>query len=41
MYEGTQSVLWGEEVRDRFNAPQLSLARYTKDGTVTENGDEE
>ncbi|MFD9243115.1 telomere-associated protein Tap [Streptomyces sp. NPDC059556] len=35
-HEGTQSVLWGEEVRDRFNAPALNLARYIKDGTVTD-----
>ncbi|GGM18919.1 transcriptional regulator [Streptomyces fumigatiscleroticus] len=35
-YEGTQSVLWGEEVRERFNAPELNLARYIKDGTVTD-----
>ncbi|MFD5343967.1 telomere-associated protein Tap, partial [Streptomyces anulatus] len=35
-HEGTQSVLWGEEVRDRFNAPELNLARHIKDGTVTD-----
>ncbi|WP_254792816.1 transcriptional regulator [Streptomyces sp. CC77] len=35
-WEGTQSVLWGEEVRERFDAPQLNLARYIKDGTVTD-----
>ncbi|MFE5901188.1 telomere-associated protein Tap [Streptomyces sp. NPDC056488] len=35
-HEGTQSVLWGEEVRERFNAPGLNLARYIKDGTVTD-----
>ncbi|RFU83733.1 XRE family transcriptional regulator [Streptomyces triticagri] len=35
-WEGTQSVLWGEEVRDRFDAPELNLARYIKDGTVTD-----
>ncbi|MEW2051387.1 transcriptional regulator [Streptomyces sp. NPDC005476] len=35
-HEGTQDVLWGEEVRERFNAPQLNLARYIKDGTVTD-----
>ncbi|QDI72955.1 transcriptional regulator [Streptomyces calvus] len=35
-HEGTQSVLWGEEVRDRFGAPELNLARYIKDGTVTD-----
>lgn len=35
-HEGTQSVLWGEEVRERFNAPELNLARYIKDGTITD-----
>jgi hypothetical protein len=25
-----------EEVRERFNAPELNLARYIKDGTVTD-----
>ncbi|QTD96061.1 telomere-associated protein Tap [Streptomyces cyanogenus] len=35
-HEGTQNVLWGEEVRERFNAPELNLARYIKDGTVTD-----
>ncbi|MET9453065.1 telomere-associated protein Tap [Streptomyces cinerochromogenes] len=35
-HEGTQSVLWGEDVRDRFDAPELNLARYIKDGTVTD-----
>ncbi|MGW8604452.1 telomere-associated protein Tap [Streptomyces sp. NPDC055893] len=35
-HEGTQSVLWGEEVRDRFDAPELNLARYIKDGTVND-----
>jgi DNA-binding XRE family transcriptional regulator len=35
-HEGTQSVLWGEEVRDRFDAPDLNLARYIKDGSVTD-----
>ncbi|MEU6106228.1 telomere-associated protein Tap [Streptomyces flaveolus] len=35
-HEGTQSVLWGEEVRERFDAPDLNLARYIKDGTVTD-----
>ena len=34
-WEGTQSVLWAEEVRERFEAPELNLARYIKDGTVT------
>ncbi|MFE1367215.1 telomere-associated protein Tap [Streptomyces anulatus] len=35
-HEGTQSVLWGEGVREQFNAPRLNLARYIKDGTVTD-----
>ncbi|MEU1852747.1 helix-turn-helix domain-containing protein [Streptomyces sp. NPDC019990] len=35
-HEGTQTVLWGEEVRERFDAPELNLARYIKDGTVTD-----
>ncbi|MFF3517858.1 telomere-associated protein Tap [Streptomyces sp. NPDC002573] len=35
-WEGTQSVLWGEGVREQFNAPNLNLARYIKDGTVTD-----
>ncbi|MEH0449864.1 helix-turn-helix transcriptional regulator [Streptomyces sp. B21-102] len=35
-HEGTQDVLWGEEVRERFHAPELNLARYIKDGTVTD-----
>ncbi|MGC5040362.1 telomere-associated protein Tap [Streptomyces sp. DT190] len=35
-HEGTQSVLWGEEVRERFDAPELNLARYIKDGVVTD-----
>ncbi|CAM5553520.1 Transcriptional regulator OS=Streptomyces fumanus OX=67302 GN=GCM10018772_61640 PE=4 SV=1 [Streptomyces fumanus] len=35
-HEGTQTVLWGEEVREQFNAPELNLARYIKDGTVTD-----
>ncbi|MFF9021357.1 telomere-associated protein Tap [Streptomyces eurythermus] len=40
-HEGTQTVLWGEEVRERFDAPALNLARYIKDGTVTgaDNGE--
>jgi hypothetical protein len=36
-HEGTQSVLWGEEVRERFDAPELNLARYIKSSTVTVN----
>lgn len=35
-HEGTQSVLWGEELRERFDAPELNLARYIKDGQVTD-----
>ncbi|MFE7569148.1 telomere-associated protein Tap [Streptomyces sp. NPDC057539] len=35
-HEGTQSVLWGEGVREQFNAPELNFARYIKDGTVTD-----
>ncbi|MFF1508503.1 telomere-associated protein Tap [Streptomyces sp. NPDC058326] len=40
-HEGTQTVLWGEGVRERFDAPELNLARYIKDGTVTgaDNGE--
>ncbi|OKH92344.1 telomere-associated protein Tap [Streptomyces uncialis] len=40
-WEGTQSVLWGEGVREQFDAPELNLARYIKDGTVTnaDNGE--
>ncbi|MEU8521307.1 helix-turn-helix domain-containing protein [Streptomyces sp. NPDC048577] len=35
-HEGTQDVLWGEGVREQFHAPELNLARYIKDGTVTD-----
>uniref|UniRef100_A0AAU2VGZ7 Helix-turn-helix domain-containing protein n=1 Tax=Streptomyces sp. NBC_00008 TaxID=2903610 RepID=A0AAU2VGZ7_9ACTN len=35
-WEGTQTVLWGEGVREQFNAPELNLARYIKDGTITD-----
>ncbi|MEU8718239.1 helix-turn-helix domain-containing protein [Streptomyces sp. NPDC048663] len=35
-WEGTQEVLWGEGVREQFKAPELNLARYIKDGTVTD-----
>jgi transcriptional regulator with XRE-family HTH domain len=40
-WEGTQEVLWGEGVREQFKAPELNLARYIKDGTVTnvDNGE--
>ncbi|MEU0345016.1 helix-turn-helix domain-containing protein [Streptomyces bobili] len=40
-HEGTQDVLWGEEVRERFNAPELNLARYIKDGQVTDKDSRE
>jgi hypothetical protein len=33
---GTQTVLWGEEVCERFDAPELNLAPYIKDGAVTD-----
>ncbi|MGW0836491.1 telomere-associated protein Tap [Streptomyces prunicolor] len=35
-WEGTQELLWGEGVREQFDAPALNLARYIKDGTVTD-----
>ncbi|OLO25401.1 transcriptional regulator [Streptomyces sp. MNU77] len=40
-HEGTQTVLWGEGVREKFDAPELNLARSIKDGTVstTDNGE--
>ncbi|ALC32357.1 helix-turn-helix transcriptional regulator [Streptomyces sp. CFMR 7] len=40
-HEGTQTVLWGEEVREKFDAPDLNLARSIKDGTVStaDNGE--
>jgi transcriptional regulator with XRE-family HTH domain len=40
-WEGTQTVLWGEGVREQFNAPELNLARYIKDGQVTNKDDGE
>ncbi|MEU6807541.1 helix-turn-helix transcriptional regulator [Streptomyces sp. NPDC046831] len=40
-HEGTQTVLWGEEVRERFDAPELNLARYIKTGEVTTGDDGE
>ncbi|GGT85683.1 telomere-associated protein Tap [Streptomyces lateritius] len=40
-HEGTQSVLWGEGVRERYDAPELNLARYIKDGDVTHQDDGE
>ncbi|MFF2721550.1 telomere-associated protein Tap [Streptomyces sp. NPDC058011] len=40
-HEGTQTVLWGEGVREQFDAPQLNFARFIKDGTVStaDNGE--
>jgi hypothetical protein len=35
-HEGTQPTWWGEDVRQRYEAPELNLARYIKDGTVTD-----
>lgn len=35
-HEGTQTTLWGEGVREQYKAPELNLARYIKDGTVTD-----
>ncbi|MCY0922839.1 helix-turn-helix transcriptional regulator [Streptomyces sp. H27-G5] len=35
-HEGTQTTLWGEGAREQFQAPELNLARYIKDGTVTD-----
>ncbi|MFH9177282.1 telomere-associated protein Tap [Streptomyces albogriseolus] len=40
-HEGTQTVLWGEGVRERFDAPELNLARYIKTGEVTNEDDGE
>ncbi|MEV5440840.1 transcriptional regulator, partial [Streptomyces sp. NPDC052682] len=40
-HEGTQTVLWGEGVRERFDAPELNLARYIKTGEVTQQDDGE
>ncbi|MBT2445424.1 transcriptional regulator, partial [Streptomyces sp. ISL-36] len=40
-HEGTQSVLWGEGVREQYDAPELNLARYIKDGNVTHKDDGE
>ncbi|MER5362835.1 helix-turn-helix transcriptional regulator [Streptomyces sp. NPDC002785] len=40
-HEGTQSVLWGEGVREQYKAPELNLARYIKDGIVTNKDDGE
>ena len=35
------AVLWGEGVRERFDAPELNLARYIKTGEVTNEDDGE
>ncbi|MFD3779958.1 telomere-associated protein Tap [Streptomyces sp. NPDC058612] len=35
-HEGTQTVLWGEGAREQFKAPELNLARYIKDGNLTD-----
>lgn len=35
-HEGTQTTLWGEGAREQYQAPELNLARYIKDGTVTD-----
>ncbi|MFG3585629.1 telomere-associated protein Tap [Streptomyces sp. NPDC047990] len=40
-HEGTQSVLWGEGLREQYGAPELNLARYIKDGRVTGEDDGE
>ncbi|MEU1600227.1 transcriptional regulator [Streptomyces sp. NPDC005708] len=34
-HEGTQTVLWGEGLREQFQAPDLNFARYIKTGEVT------
>ncbi|MEU1601517.1 helix-turn-helix domain-containing protein [Streptomyces sp. NPDC005708] len=40
-HEGTQTVLWGEGLREQFEAPELNFARYIKTGEVTnmDNGE--
>ncbi|MDH2392581.1 helix-turn-helix domain-containing protein [Streptomyces sp. HNM0663] len=40
-HEGTQTVLWGEGVREQADAPELNLARYIKDGDTAarDNGE--
>ncbi|MEV6439601.1 telomere-associated protein Tap [Streptomyces anulatus] len=40
-HEGTQTVVWGADVREQFDAPDLNLARSIKDGTVStaDNGE--
>ncbi|MFI8192449.1 telomere-associated protein Tap [Streptomyces sp. NPDC085946] len=39
-HEGTQTTLWGEEVREK-HGQELNLARYIKDGRVTATDDGE
>ncbi|MFD8377036.1 telomere-associated protein Tap [Streptomyces sp. NPDC059679] len=39
-HEGTQTTLWGEEVREQYS-PNLNLARYIKTGEVTAKDDGE
>ncbi|MET8755214.1 helix-turn-helix domain-containing protein [Streptomyces sp. NPDC004667] len=39
-HEGTQTVLWGEAVREQHGG-DLNLARYIKDGTITHTDGEE
>ncbi|MES4906069.1 MULTISPECIES: telomere-associated protein Tap [unclassified Streptomyces] len=39
-HEGTQTTLWGEEVREQYS-PTLNLARYIKTGEVTAKDDGE
>ncbi|MEU7513467.1 helix-turn-helix transcriptional regulator [Streptomyces sp. NPDC042898] len=35
-HEGTQTVLWGEGIREQYEAPELNLARYIKAGVVSD-----
>ncbi len=39
-HEGTQTTLWAEGVREQYG-PELNLARYIKDGNVTNEDDGE
>ncbi|TXS06483.1 XRE family transcriptional regulator [Streptomyces sp. col6] len=39
-HEGSQTTLWAEAVREEYG-PELNLARYIKDGTVTAKDDGE
>ncbi|GAA3399228.1 telomere-associated protein Tap [Streptomyces roseoviridis] len=34
-HEGTQTTLWGEELREQTQAPLLNLARYIRTGALT------